>query len=60
MISCSFELNGMPTSAHLNVLLLGSYGMLLGMDCLYIDRTKVYCYDKASECLDDDGERRVL
>jgi len=30
--ACAFDLNGMPTSTHLNVLTLGSYGMLLGMD----------------------------
>jgi len=28
----AFELNGMPTSTHFNVLLLGLYSMLLGMD----------------------------
>lgn len=28
----AFELNGMPTSTHLNVLPLGSYSMLLCMD----------------------------
>ena len=28
----AFDLNGMPIIAHLNVLLLGSYSMLLGMD----------------------------
>jgi len=27
---------------------------------LYLHRTKVYCYDKAIECLDDNGEPRVL
>jgi len=27
----AFDLNGMPTTTHLNVLLLGSYNMLLGM-----------------------------
>ena len=30
--ACAFELNGMPRSTHLNILLLGSYSMLLGMD----------------------------
>jgi len=30
--SCAFELNGMPTSTHLNVLSLSSYNMFLGMD----------------------------
>jgi len=57
---CEFELNGMPTSAHLNVLPLGSYSMLLGMYWLFIHRTKVDNYDKSIKCLDDDGERRIL
>ena len=49
----------MPTLAHLNVLPLGSYSMLLGIDQLYPHRTKVDYYDKAIECLDDDGEQRI-
>ena len=48
---CAFELNGMTTSTHLNVLLLGLYSMLLGIDWLYIHRTKGDCYDKDIECL---------
>ena len=35
---------------------LGLYNMLFGMDWLYIHGTKLDCYDKAIECLDDDGE----
>ena len=27
---------------------------------MYLHRTKVDCYDKAIECLDDNGEQRVL
>ena len=50
----------MPTSMHLNVLPLGSYNMILGMYWLYIHRNKVDHYDKAIECLDDVGERRML
>jgi len=34
--------------------------MLLGMDWLYLHRTKLDCYDKSIECLDDNGELRVL
>ena len=34
--------------------------MLLGMDWLYLHRTKVDCYDKSINCLDDNGEPRVL
>jgi len=53
---CAFELNSMPTLAHLNVLSLGSYSMLLDMEWLYLHRTKVDCYDTTIECLDDNGE----
>eukprot|EP00253_Pinus_taeda_P027303 PITA_27303 len=58
--ACTFDLNGMPTTTHLNVLLSGSYNMLLAMDWLYLHRTKVDCYDKAIRCVDDNGEPRVL
>jgi len=47
--SCSFELNSMPTTSHLNVLPLGSYSMLLGMDWLYIHKTEVYSHEKSIE-----------
>eukprot|EP00253_Pinus_taeda_P032681 PITA_32681 len=57
---CAFYFNGMPTTTHLNVLLLGSYSVLLDMAWLYLHRTKVDCYDKSIECLDDNGELRVL
>jgi len=58
--ACAFELNCMPTSTNLNVVPLGSYSMLLGMDWLYLHKTKVDCYNKAIECLDDNGEKRIL
>ena len=58
--ACAFEMNGTPTSTNLNVFLLGSYNMLLGMDCLYLHRTKVDCYEKAIESFDDNGEHRIL
>ena len=34
--------------------------MILGMDWLYIHNTKEHLYDKAIECLDDNGEQRIL
>lgn len=37
----------MPTSAHLNVIPLVSYSILLGMVWLFIHMTKVDCYDKS-------------
>jgi len=50
----------MPMSTHFNVLPLGSYSMFLGMDWIYLHETKVDCYDKVIECLDDHGEQRIL
>eukprot|EP00253_Pinus_taeda_P027395 PITA_27395 len=58
--TCAFELNGMPTTTHLNVLPLGLYIMILGMDWLYLHRTKVDCFNKAIECVDDSGENITL
>ena len=57
---CAFELKGMPTPTHLNVIPFGSYSMILGMDWIYLHRMNVYCYDKAIEYLDDNGEKRIL
>eukprot|EP00253_Pinus_taeda_P028560 PITA_28560 len=57
---CAFELNVIPTSAHLNVLPFGSYGMLLDMDWLFTDRNKLDCYENAIECLDGHGDKRIL
>ena len=34
--------------------------MILGMDWLYIHKTKLDFYDKAIECLDENGEQRIL
>jgi len=34
--------------------------MLLGLDWLYLHRTKLDCYGRAIECMDDNGEQRVL
>lgn len=46
--ACAFDLNSMPIIAHLNVFPLGSYSMLLGMDCLYHHRSKVDFFDKTN------------
>jgi len=55
-----FELNAMSTSTHLNAYFLGSYSILFGMDSLYLHRTKLDYYDKPIECLNENGEQRVL
>lgn len=50
--SCALELRNMGTKSHLNVLPLGEYVILLGMNWLYLHRTKVYFFKKEIECLD--------
>ena len=50
----------MPTIAHLNIFPLGSYNILLGMDWLYLHMTKLDCYEKSIECLDNNGEQIFL
>lgn len=50
----------MPIEEHLSVLPLGSYNMLLGMDCLYLNRIKVDYDDKGTKCFVDNEEPRVL
>jgi len=56
----AFELNGLPTSTHLNVLPLGLYSMILELDPLYLHKTKVDFFDKAIECVDDSREKIIL
>ena len=50
----------MPIATPFNVLPLDSYSILLGMDWFYLHKTKVDCYEKEIECLDDSGEQRIL
>eukprot|EP00253_Pinus_taeda_P009466 PITA_09466 len=60
LTTCTFDLNSMPTIANLNVLPSDSYNMLLGISWLYIHKTKVYCYDKAIECVDENWEQSIV
>ena len=44
--SCQFIMDGLPTQATLNILPLGSYDLLIGMDWLASYKTKLDCYYK--------------
>ena len=56
---CDFGMNGFKTHADLNILLLGSYDLLIGMDWLEKHRVTLNCYDKTLSCLDDKGNTIV-
>ena len=53
-------MDGLVTFADLNVLPLGSYDVLIGMDWLEAHRAKLHCYNKTFECLDEEGNLRVV
>ena len=44
------------TSVKINVLPLGSYDMLIGMDWLEQHRVVLNCFDKTFTCINSDGK----
>ena len=48
---CPLVMNGLATCVDLNVLPLGSYIFLNGMDWLEAHRVKLDCYNKTFECM---------
>ena len=53
-------MNGLVTCVDLNVLPLGSYDVLIGMDWLEAHKVKLDCYNKTFECRDEEGNLRVV
>jgi hypothetical protein len=51
-------MSGFPTQENLNILLLVSYDLFIGMDWLDAHKTKLYYYNKILEC-ENEEERRV-
>ena len=52
---CSIKIYETNTLVNVNVLPLGSYDLLIGMDCLEQHREKVDYYNKSITCLNEDG-----
>ena len=53
-------MDGLVTYADLNVLPLGSYDMLIGMEWLEVHRARIGCYKNTFECMDEEGNPRVV
>jgi hypothetical protein len=53
--SCSVDMKGMSTKAELNILPLGSYDCLIGMDWLDQHHALLDCRNKRFTCLDEEG-----
>ena len=57
---CPLVMNGLVTCVDLNVLPLGSYDVLIGMDWLEAHRVKLDSYNKTFECMDEEGNPVVV
>jgi hypothetical protein len=58
--SCLIDMNGLNTRAYLNILPLGSYDYLIGMDWLDPHHALLDCHNKAFTCLDEEGNQRKV
>ena len=57
---CPLVMNGLVTCVDLNVLPLGSYDVLIGMDWLESHRVKLKYYNKTFECMEEEGKPVVV
>ena len=57
---CPLVMDGLVTCVDLNVLSLGSYDVHIVMDWLEAHRLKLDCYNKTFECMDEEGNPRVV
>ena len=60
IIKFPLVMDGLFTCANMNVLPLGSYDALIGMDWLEYHRVKLDCYNKTFEYLDEEGNLRIV
>ena len=60
MKKCDFIKNGLKTHVDLNILPLGSYDLLIGMNWLEKHRVILNYYDKKFLCLDDKGNTIIV
>jgi hypothetical protein len=58
--ACPLEMNGLRTKVDLNIIPLGSYDCLIGMDWLDEHHVVLDCYNKAFTCLDEQGNLRSV
>jgi hypothetical protein len=56
----SMDMNGLSTKAYLNIIPLGSYDFLIGMDWLNMHHVILDFYNKAFTCLDEEVNLRIV
>jgi hypothetical protein len=58
--SCSISINGMNNTMNLNIIPLGYYDILIGMDWLDKHHVVLDCHNKTFTCLDGNGKQRTV
>ena len=58
--SCSISLNGVNTNVDLNIIPLGSYDILIGMDWMEKNHVVLDCHRKTFTCLDEDVKQNIV
>jgi hypothetical protein len=58
--SCSVDMKGMSTKSELNILPLGSYDYLIGMDWLDQHQALLDCCNKRFACLNEEGNQVTI
>jgi hypothetical protein len=58
--ACPMDMNGLSTREYLNILPLGSYEFLIGMDWLDQRHAILYCYNKEFTLWDKEGNLRTI
>jgi hypothetical protein len=58
--ACLMDMNGMSTKEDLNIIPLGSYEFLIGMDWLDQHHDILDCYNKEFTCLYEEGNLRIV
>ena len=57
---CKINFSGMSTTVNLNILSLGSYDILIGMEWLESHREIINCLHKSLDCMDEEGNRHTV
>ena len=58
--SCSISLNGVNNSMDLNIIPMGSYDILIGMDQLEMHHVVLDFHNKTFTCLDEEGKQSIV
>jgi hypothetical protein len=53
-------MNGTNNKEDLNIIPLGSYDFLIGMDWIENHRAILYCYNKVFICLNEEGNSMIV